>query len=236
MTVVKPTSVVPRIIAIGGGAFEPDNMALSRYILARARRRTPSVCYIPTASGDADSTIARFYAAFSRLRCKPQHVTLFTRTPDLAAILPAQDVIFVGGGNTKSMLAAWREWQVPQILGRAWRSGTVLAGVSAGAICWFRVGITDSWADRIAPLPCLGWLPGACCPHYDGEAERRPSVHRLVADREVPRVLALDDGVAAHFEGRRLAQIVSPRAKAGAYDVHLRRGHVVETALPMVRL
>jgi peptidase E len=134
------------------------------------------------------------------------------------------------------MLAVWREWQVPQILRSAWRSGTVLAGVSAGAICWFRFGITDSWAGRIAPLRCLGWLRGACCPHYDGEAERRPAVHHLVAAREVPAVLALDDGVGAHFEGHRLVRVVSARAKAGAYDVRLRRGRVVETALPVVRL
>jgi peptidase E len=225
-----------RIIALGGGAFEPGNVALNRYILGRARRRTPSVCYVPTASGDADSSIAKFYATFAGLRCRPSHVTLFTRTPDLAAVLPAQDVIFVGGGNTKSMLAAWREWQVPQILRRAARSGSVLAGVSAGAICWFRIGITDSWAGRIASLPCLGWLPGACCPHYDGEADRRPVVHHLVAGREVPAVLALDDGVGAHFEGRRLARVVSTRTKAGAYDVRLRRGRVVETALPVARL
>jgi peptidase E len=225
-----------QIIAVGGGAFEPDNVALNRYILARARRATPSVCFIPTASGDADSAIARFYTAFARLKCRPTHVTLFTRTPNLREILPAQDVIFVGGGNTKSMLAAWREWQVPQILRRAWRSGTVVAGVSAGAICWFRTGITDSWADRLAPLPCLGWLPGACCPHYDGEAERRPAVHRLVAARIVPRVLALDDGVGAHFVGRRLLRVVSTRREAGAYDVGWKRGRVTERPLPVTRL
>jgi peptidase E len=233
---VTSKSPAPRIVALGGGAFEPANLALNAYILTRARRRTPSVCFIPTASGDSDSSIAKFYATFASLRCRPRHVTLFTRTPDLASILPDQDVIFVGGGNTKSMLAAWREWQVPQILRRAWQSGAVLAGVSAGAICWFRTGITDSWAGRLATLRCLGWLPGVCCPHYDGEADRRPAVHRLVTTREVRAVLALDDGVGAYFEGCRLVRVLSARPKAAAYDVRLRRGRVVETPFRVVRL
>jgi peptidase E len=131
----------------------------------------------------------------------------------------AQDLIFVGGGNTKSMLAVWREWDLPKILREAWNAGTVLAGVSAGAICWFEAGVTDSWAGNLAPLPCLGWLPGACCPHYDGEAERRPAVLDFVAKGLIPRTLALDDGAAAHFEGRKLIRIVSWRPNAGAYLV-----------------
>jgi peptidase E len=206
------------------------------YILAQARRAKPSVCFIPTASGDADSYVTRFYTAFTKLKCQPMHVPLFGRTPDLREVLLAQDVIYVGGGNTKSMLAVWRDWRIPHLLGRAWRSGTVLAGVSAGAICWFRTGITDSWADRLAPLRCLGWLPGTCCPHYDGEPERRPAVHRIVEVRAVPSVLALDDGVAAHFVGRKLSRVVSSRPNAGAYHVRRSGALVIEETLPVTRL
>ena len=226
------------IIAIGGGGFarDPGNQALDRYILKHARRSNPSICFIPTATGDSDVYVAKFYAAFSRLRCRPTHVPFFARTPNLAEMLLLQDVIFVGGGNTKSMLAVWRDWGLPRILAKAWRSGTVLAGVSAGAICWFRTGITDSWADRLRPLPCLGWLPGTCCPHYDGEAERRPSVHRLVARGVVRDVLAIDDWSAAHFTGRSLKRIVSAQPTGGAYRVHLQQGRVVETPLPVLRL
>ena len=162
-----------QIIAIGGGGFtmEPENPALELYILAQARRRNPSICFLSTATGDAATYIAKFYAAFAKHRCRPTHLPLFERTPDLQKLLGAQDVIYVGGGNTKSMLAVWGEWQLPKFLRQAWKSGTVLAGISAGAICWFEAGVTDSWAGRLAPLRCLGWLPDTCCPHYDGEKE-----------------------------------------------------------------
>ena len=226
------------IIAMGGGGFlmEPENAALDQYVLSQARRRNPAVCFVPTAGGDSDSAIGRFYAAFTKLRCRPTHRQLFDRTPDLRTFFAAQDVIYVGGGNTKSMLAVWREWQIPELLRRAWRAGTVLAGVSAGAICWFDRGITDSWAGRLRPLPCLGFLPGTCCPHYDGEAERRPAVHRLVSRQTVGNVLALDDGAAAHFIGRKLARIVTSRPTAGAYRVQRTGRQTVEIPLAVRRL
>ena len=226
------------IIAMGGGGFsiEPENPALDRYVLAQARARNPSVCFLATASGDSESYIARFYAAFSKLRCRPTHLALFARTPDLESLLLAQDVIYVGGGNTKSMLAVWREWRIPALLRRAWGSGTVLAGISAGAICWFRLGVTDSWAGRLAATPGLGLLPGTCCPHYDGEPERRPVLHRLVERGSVRRAIALDDGAAAHFVGRSLLRIVASRPGARGYDVWRSGSRSVETALPAVDL
>lgn len=226
------------IVAIGGGVLPTDDSdpAIERYLLRLARTSNPSICLLPTATGDAERVIVRFYSTFARLRCRPSHVTLFGRTPDLAKVLLRQDVIFVGGGNTKSMLAVWRDWNLPDVLGRAWRSGIVLAGASAGAICWFETGITDSWADRLRVLPCLGWLPGSCCPHFDSEPDRRPSVHRMVARGETSGVLALDDGVGAHFVGRRLSKLVSGRAKAGAFRVSGRNRQVIETALKVDRL
>jgi dipeptidase E len=112
----------------------------------------------------------------------------------------------------------------------------VLAGVSAGAICWFEKGITDSWAERLAPLPCLGWLPDACCPHYDGEKERRPAVREFVAKGMAPQTLALDDGAAAHFVGRKLLRIVTSRPNAGACRVHRQGRRAIETRLPVTRL
>ncbi len=228
----------PQIVAIGGGSFtvEPDNPRLERYVLALTRKRRPRVCFLGTATGDADTYVAKFYSAFTRLGCRPTHISLFARTPDLREVLLGQDVIYVGGGNTKSMLAVWREWGIPAILREAWRRGIVLTGVSAGAICWFGAGVTDSWAGGLRALPCLGFLPGACCPHYDGETERRPSAHRLVASRAVPKVLAIDDGAAAHFVGRRLLRMVSARPKAGGYVVRRRGFAASETPLPVIRL
>ena len=218
---------------MGGGGFsmEPDNPALDHFVLRLARRENPAVCFLATASGDAESYIENFYAAFRQLPCRPTHAPLFARTPDLKTVLLEQDVIYVGGGNTKSMLAVWREWEIPALLRRAWESGTVLAGVSAGAICWFETGVTDSSGTGLYPLQCLGLLPGTCCPHYDGEAERRPALHKLIENGTIDSALALDDGAAAHFINGTLANIVSSRPHARAYRVERVNGHATETVL-----
>lgn len=222
-----------QIVAMGGGGFsmEPDNPALDHFVLSLARRENPSVCFLATAAGDAESYIDSFYTAFRKLPCRPTHAPLFARTPDLATVLLEQDVIYVGGGNTKSMLAVWREWEIPGLLRRAWESGTVLAGVSAGAICWFETGVTDSWETGLNPLSCLAFLAGACCPHYDGEAERRPALHRLIGQGTITTALALDDGAAAHFVNGALANIVSSRPDARAYRVESVNGETRETVL-----
>lgn len=208
-----------QIIALGGGGFsmEPDNPLLDRYILQQANAANPSICLLATASGDHPQYIANFYAAYTQLLCKPSHVTFFSRTPDLRARLLSQDIIFVGGGNTKSMLAVWREWDMPAILGEAWQAGVILAGVSAGAICWFEQGITDSGANGLAVLDCLEFLPGSCCPHFDGEKERRPAYHRFLTADTIQPGYALDDGSAGHFVDDKLARVVSSRPDARAY-------------------
>ena len=227
-----------QIVVLGGGGFsmEPDNLALDVYILKQARRSSPLVCFIATASGDADGYVVRFYGAFSKLDCRPSHLALFRRTPDLRSFLLRQDVIYVSGGNTKSMLAVWRDWGLPDILREAWETGIVLAGISAGAICWFDVGITDSWAGRLVPISCLGFLPGTCCPHYDGEAERRPALHDLISRRAVPTALALEDGAAAHFVGTELLRVVTSRPEARAYRVQVQEDRSTETEIPVEQL
>jgi peptidase E len=227
-----------QIIAIGGGGFSavPQNLLLDAYILKQARRANPSVCFIGTATGDSPVYLAKFYAAYTQLDCRPTHLPLFERTPDIRSLLLQQDVIYVGGGNTKSMLAVWRDWGMPEILREAWDVGIVLSGISAGAICWFDVGLTDSWAGELFPLPCLGFLADGCCPHYDGEPERRPSLQRLVGEHKMPPTLAIEDGAAAHFTGRELTRIVASRPKAKAYRVELQSGSALETPLPAEQL
>ncbi|MGA9882886.1 MAG: peptidase E [Candidatus Acidiferrales bacterium] len=228
----------PQIIAIGGGGqfLDSGNPPLQRYVLRQVRRSNPKICFVPTATGDDSAYTAKFYSTFSKLRCRPTHLPLFERTPSLPDLLLAQDLIYVAGGNTKSMLAVWREWQLPKILRQAWSSGIVLAGISAGAICWFEMGVTDSWAERLMPLPCLGWLRNACCPHYDSEKDRRPSTHALVKDGALPETLALEDGTAAHFVGRKLQRVVSARDSAMAYRVRRDRTGAIEIPLPVTRL
>jgi peptidase E len=225
----------PTIIALGGGGFsmEPENPALDTYLLAHANGPRPKVCFIPTASGDADRYLFNYYAAFARYNCAPTHLKLFGRTPDPRTLLLDQDLIFVGGGNTKSMLAVWKEWELPDILRQAWQQGTVLSGISAGAICWFQQGLTDSWADRLRSLSALGFLSGSCCPHFDGEAERKPSLHAMLLSGEMAAGYAIDDSAALHFEGDAAVRAVCSRPKAKAYRVHAANGQAVEEAFAM---
>ncbi|HSK30520.1 MAG TPA: peptidase E [Candidatus Limnocylindria bacterium] len=171
-----------QIVSIGGGGFyrDAENLELEKYILRQCAAENPRVAFVPTASGEPDHYVSSFYAAFLKLGCRPSVLTFFKRTPELRSFLLDQDVIYVGGGNTKSLLAVWRDWGVIEILREAWESGVVLTGVSAGAICWFEQGLTDSFSAGFRPLDCLGFLPGSCCPHFDGEAQRRPSFHKLL--------------------------------------------------------
>jgi dipeptidase E len=222
-----------QIIAIGGGGFyrDSENLALERYIVQQTGTAETRVTFVPTASAEPDSYLVSFYTAFLKLGCRPSHLSFFRRTPDLRSYLLNQDLIFVGGGNTKSMIAVWREWGVPEILREAWESGVVLTGVSAGAICWFKQGVTDSWAGELRAFDCLGFLPGSCCPHYDGEAERRPAYHRLLADGEIADGVAIEDWTGVHFIGTEINRVVSSKPGARAYSLRAVNGSVQEAPL-----
>jgi dipeptidase E len=235
LTTSSVLNIQRQSITLGGGRFGADstNLALDSYILAQARTPEPAVAFLPTATGDADPYIVRFYAAYLSFPCRPSHLSFFHRTPDLRSYLLAQDVIYVGGGNTKSMLAVWREWSLPEILREAWESGIVLAGISAGAICWFEQGVTDSWEDQLRALDCLGFLSGSCCPHYSGEAERRPAYHRLLGHREILPGVAIDDGAAIHFIDNEVHRVIAARQGSRAYRVHVVGGAVREDHMPV---
>lgn len=216
-----------QIIALGGGGFsmEPDNPLLDRYILAQSGKTNPKTCFIGTASGDAENYISRFYQFFEQEKCRPSHLSLFNPpTRDLEGFLLEKDIIYVGGGNTKNLLALWKEWGVDEILRKAWEEGVLLAGISAGSICWFEEGVTDSYGDGLEPLACLGFLQGSNCPHYDGEVDRRPSYQHLIASGRIKSGLAVDDGVAIHFVGQEINAIVSSRMDARAYHVTFEKG------------
>jgi len=225
------------IVAMGGGGFsmEPRNPRLDDFVLGLARRRRrPRVCFVGTASGDSDSYIRRFHEAFPPSRAAATHLTFFERkVRDLKSFAMDHDVIYVGGGSSANMLAVWRLHGLDKVLRAAWNAGVVMAGISAGAICWFEDGLTDSFGMPFRGLnDGLGFLRGACCPHYDGEKERRPALMRLIK-RGFPPTLALDDGAAAHFVGTRLNEVVSSRRNARAVRVELSKGAVVERALPV---
>ena len=224
-----------QIIAIGGAALpiELDNLLLVDYFLRQTGKRKPKVAFIGAAHGDNDAGRLRFYAGFGQFACRPTHLPLFARTPrDLASFVLEQDAIFVGGGNTRSMLAVWREWELDRHLRAAWETGIVLGGASAGSICWFEHGLTDSIAGPLTAMPCLGFLAGANCPHYDSEIQRRPSYRKMVAGGALATGVAADDGVALHFEGTQLKHIVSSLPRASAWRVTQTGRRTLETKLP----
>jgi peptidase E len=221
-----------QIIALGGGGFSmEEDLKLDRYVLGQSGQPRPKVCFIGTASGDSERYLVSYYAAMAQLECQATHLALFDRTANLTEKVLQQDVIFVGGGNTKSMLGVWREWGLDQILRQAYEHGVLLSGVSAGAICWFEQGLTDSYAHALVALDGLGILPGSCTPHYDGEAERRPTLHRLLQRGEMMSGLAAEDGVGLHYIDGQLAHVVSSRPTARAFQVRVEAGQVLEVEL-----
>ena len=223
-----------QIVAMGGGGWgmEADNPLLDIYIHSLSDKKEPKICFLPTASGDSEEYIGRFYRDFAPKPAHLSHLSLFKpHTADLKSFILSRDIIYVGGGNTKSLIALWKEWQVDNILRQAWEQGIILCGLSAGSICWFEEGLTDSIPEKYTPLKCLGLLAGSNCPHYDGEPERRPSYHRLLSQGSISKGYATDDGVALHFTGDRLTNIVSSRPTAMAYHLEIKNSNVMETRL-----
>jgi len=206
---------------------------MHRYLLDLTGTSDPRVCLIPTATGDADSAIVSFYRWFAPDRCRRSHLDLFWRDiEDLRAYLLEQDLIYVAGGNTANMLAIWRVHGVDQILREAWEQGIVLCGGSAGSLCWFEAGITDSFGPKLTPLyDGLALLPGSHCPHYDSEERRRPVYRKCVANGFPPGIAA-DDQVGLHYVGTELREIVSSSPSAAAYRVECSENGVEETRLP----
>ena len=218
------------IVAVGGGGIQGD--ALDEFILSLTGSGRPRVLLIPTATGDDAWDVLRAYDTL-RGRAELSHLFLFDRdVADLRSFVLGHEVVWVSGGNTASMLGVWRAHGLDSILREAWEAGIVLTGWSAGAICWFQDGVTDSFGPGLAPLgDGLGFLNGSFCPHYDGEEERRPTFHRLVAEGLGPG-LAADDRAGLHFVGTRLDEAVSALPSAKAYRVELRDGRAVESEIP----
>ena len=223
-----------QIIAMGGGGFlmEPRNPLLDQFVVETSGAKTPTVCYLPTAGGDSIAGIAQFYTTFNRLDCRPVHLSLFRQPAEASELIEQSDVIYVGGGNTRLMLLIWKTYGVDRLLREAYEKGVLLCGVSAGAICWFEQGSTDS-DGALRPLDCLGYLTGSCCPHYDGAMDRRPASHRFIREGKMLPGIALDDGAAGHFVDGELKEIVTSRPGARAYRVSVSGTEAIEDSLPV---
>jgi dipeptidase E len=205
-----------QIVPMGG--FSDDRLLDMQldYVLGLACGRR--LLYLPTAAMEDPSSTVRWYDRL-RGRAEMTHLHFFPWPPrDLRELTLAQDVILVAGGNTANALAIWRVHGFDEILREAWERGVLLTGWSAGMICWFEHGVTDSFGPELAPMNCLGFLPGSACPHYDGEERRRPVYTQLVADG-FPAGIAADDDVALHYVGTELSEVVTSREGATAYRV-----------------
>jgi dipeptidase E len=220
---------------MGGGGFsmEPGNTLLDNYFFSLAQKAKPNVCFIGTASGDAEGYVDRFYEYMKEHDVIPTHLSLFKApTGSLRDFVLSKDVLYVGGGNTRNLMVLWKEWGLDKIIKEAYQAGVVLGGLSAGGLCWFEEGVTDSIPGSLTKLECTGLLSGSFCPHYDGEADRRPSYQKLILDG-LKSGYACDDSAAVYFENEKLVETISSIKTAGAYFVSKTEGSVKETKLPI---
>jgi peptidase E len=220
------------IFAVGGWRAVKDGLPLMRYFVGLTGKPTPKVCLLPTATGDSAESIVTYYDIMNQLDCRPRHLRLFqpSRVSNFEEVLLDMDAIYVGGGNTLNMLAIWRDQGIDKTLQKAWNRGIVLGGESAGAICWFSQGCTDSRPGKLTALEGLGWLPGSACPHFNDE-KRRTAYHELVLAGQLRDGLALEEGVGALFEDEKLIRLVTSIPNARAYAVKRLEDKVVTSPL-----
>jgi dipeptidase E len=219
------------IFAMGGGGFtmEPDNPALDDFILSLAPSPEPRILFLPTASGDPTAQITAFHERYGDRACRPAVLSLFRLHGSdraLRDILLDQDILYIGGGSMRNLLAIWTAHELDRLLVEAWERGIVLAGLSAGAMCWFEGGVTRS-SGPPAPIAGLGLLRGSLTVHADGEPERLPVWLEAVRSGALPGGWAVDDGVGLLFRGETLERVVASRPGAEAVRCDAIEGELV---------
>ena len=222
------------VVAFGGGGFsmEAGNPLLDDYVLGLAPSARPRICFLPTASGDADHYIVRFYRAFPASRCEPSHISLFRREQgalDFRSHLLSQDIIYVGGGSVVSLLGVWRAHGIDEILREAWEAGIVLCGLSAGSLCWFAESVSGFHGEPCA-VEGLGILPWSNCVHFEANGARRDAYRRQLLEGMRPG-FAAEDGAALHFKGLMLDRVVASRPQARGWRLERRGEGVMEMRL-----
>lgn len=219
----------PRILIAGGGF----GTAFIRYMAELTGKARPRLCYLPTASADRESGIVSWYQNCAPLDVEPHHqisfIASYRQEQSWEEVFLSMDGIVVSGGNTLNQQAIWRAQGIDEVLREAWNRGVVLGGASAGSLCWFEEGTTDSRPKELTRVECLGLLAGSHSPHYDAEPERRPTYHRLIRDGVLKSGWACDNDAGILFEGTEAARYVSTRAEARVYYVDLIGGEIVET-------
>jgi peptidase E len=235
------TADAPTILATSGGmmpsarlVWEIGPLTDLAVELAGVTGRAPRICFLATAMGDDAALIRTFYSAAQLRGLAASHLALFPmpNVEDVTEHLCGQDVVWVGGGSVAGLLAMWRLHGVDVALRKAWRSGVVLTGVSAGSLCWHVGGTTDSFGPDLRPFTDgLGLVPFSNGVHYDSEPQRRPLFQSLIADGTLPAGYATDDGVGLLYRGSELVEAVSEQDGARAFWVEAGADGVVETPL-----
>lgn len=223
----------PRQILIAGGGF---GTAFIRHMAELTGTDRPRLCYLPTASADRESGIIRWYENCAPINVYPlvqqSFVSSYRMDQSWEDALLSMDGIVVSGGNTLNQQAIWKAQGIDEVLREAWNRGIVLGGASAGSLCWFEEGTTDSRPQEVTKIECLGFLRGSHSPHYDAEAVRRPTYHRLIRSGELKPGYACDNDAGIHFVDNEVRGVVKTREEASVYYVELVDGEIVETELP----
>ena len=221
-----------RKILIAGGGFDTHFI---RYMAELTGKNRPRVCYLPTATADSDSSKVRFYQLCAPLNVEPHVQDMFISSYRMDEswedVFLSMDGIVVSGGNTLNQQAIWRAQGVDVVLREAWNQGIVLGGASAGSLCWFEEGTTDSRPKDLTKIECLGFLEGSHSPHYDGEAQRRPTYHELIRSGVLKPGYACDNNAGIYFQDNEVRRVVATREGAKCYYVHMEDGSVVEDIL-----
>lgn len=230
-----PTDSTPRAtrkILIAGGGF---NTAFIRYMASLTGKTRPRVCYLPTASADSESSSLGFFQACAPLNVEPHVQNMFieslTQKLGWDEVLLSMDAIVCSGGNTLNQQAIWKAQGVDFVLRQAWDRGIVLGGASAGSLCWFEEGTTDSRPKALSIVKCLGFLKGSHSPHYDAEAGRRPLYQKLISSGEMKPGYACDNDAGIYFEENDVKRVVATRAEAKVYYVSMVNGKINERVL-----
>jgi peptidase E len=237
---MTPASFSPRasrkILVAGGGYATP----FIRYMAELTGKPRPRICYLPTAVGDRPDAKLNFYNWCAPLHVEPFVQDVFieslTQTKGWDEVLLSADAILVSGGNTLNQQAIWRAQGIDVVLREAWERGIVLGGASAGSLCWFEEGTTDSRPKALSIVKCLGFLPGSHSPHYDAEPGRRPLYHELIKSGQLKPGYACDNEAGLYFEGTDLKRVVAAKDNAKCYHVRAENGEVVEQVLEPERI
>jgi dipeptidase E len=229
---MNSSSTTKRKIVVYGRGYQPK---FFEYVASLTGKEKPRLCYLPTATGDSEQSIVNWYEACANFNVQPFYQKMFISSYDqkqtFDEVLLSMDGIIVGGGNTLNMLAIWKAQGLDVILKKAWDQGIVLAGGSAGSLCWFEEGTTDSRPKQLSKVNGLGFIKGSHCPHYDAEPGRRPLYHQYIKDGVLKPGYAVDNNAAIYFEDNEVREVVALDENSNAYFVRLRDGGVVEERL-----